>query len=190
MAKARNYRAEYERRVARASSLGLTRSQARGHAKPGEVPARSTSNIKPDAKLEAALKALRYSGNQGLAARSAGVSTERFRRFLAEGGLARRNGRAWELIDNRLREVRIVSSGRSQQVRVAGFDPASVIGRHTEAVRAFLETNDISKLAPFEGVVIRDAKGKRHLLETRPNTLYRLAAAGSEGFEQIYRLIN
>jgi hypothetical protein len=35
----RDYAAEYQRRIERAQKLGLTPSQARGHPKPGEVPA-------------------------------------------------------------------------------------------------------------------------------------------------------
>jgi hypothetical protein len=44
-------------------------------------------------------------------------------------------------------------------------------------------------LESFIGRSVRDATGKSHPLETEPNSLYRLAAAGSEGFEQVYRLI-
>ena len=191
MAKSRDFKAEYRRRIARAESRGLTRSQARGHARPGEawVRAKPTLVVQDD-RLEFALRALRATGSQSGAAKAAGISTERFRRFLAEGELAHREGRTWQLTDNRLREVRLISDARTQQVRVAGFEASSIVGRYNEAVRAFLETNDISKLQPFVGVAIRDAKGKLHLLETQPNTLYRLAASGSEGFEQIYRLVN
>lgn len=191
MAKARDYRHEYERRLTRGAARGLSRSQARGHARPGEALVReNTKTSPPDERLEFALRTLRHTGSQTAAAKSARVSPERLRRFLTESNLAHREGRTWQFTDERIREVRLISDARSMNVRVAGFDPASVIGRHNEAIRAFLETNDITRLAPFEGISIRDAKGKLHLLETRPNTLYRLAASGSEGFEQIYRLLN
>lgn len=191
MTRTRDYKSEYRARVARAAARGLTRSQARGHARPGETPIRQgTAGASADPRLEHALKSLRQVGSQSAAARSAGISVERFRRFLGENKLAHREGRTWKLTDNRIREVRLISDGRSHQVSVAGFEGASIVGRYNEAVRAFLETNDISRLDPFVGISIRDAKGKRHQLETRPNTLYRLAASGTEGFEQVYRLVN
>ena len=61
--------------------------------------------------------------------------------------------------------------------------------QHRAAVKDFLEFNEISHLEPFVGVSIRDISGKHHLLETRPNVLYRLANAGGEAFETIYRLV-
>lgn len=54
MAKKRDYKREYQRRVANAKKRGLTLSQARGHPKPGEKPIRPKGK-KPDAGLEKAL---------------------------------------------------------------------------------------------------------------------------------------
>ena len=65
-----------------------------------------------------------------------------------------------------------------------------MIGRHSSAVKTFRDTNELSVLAPFLGATVKDRHGKTHALETRLNALYRLDAAGGEGFEQIYRLIN
>lgn len=190
MAKERNHRLEYQRRLARAEARGLTRSQARGHARPGEALLRPKSKVvKADAKLEQALRALRLTGNQKLAAKTAHVSPERFRRFVRENKLAKRKGSGWQFTDKRLREVVIFTEGRRKIIRVAGFKPASLVGQHNAAVATFLDTNDISRLEPFNGLSVIDASKHVHLLETRPNTLYRLAAAGSEGFEQVYRLI-
>lgn len=189
MARWRDYRAEYERRLARAAAKGLSRSQARGHAKAGEVPIRAREAVQSDERLEAALKALRRTGKQGDAAKEAGVSPERLRRFLRENALAERRGRRWQITDRRLRQMRVLTGGQSKMLTISGFDPASVIGSHLAAVRRFIESNDIAELEPFEGRSIKDAAGKSHPLETDPNSLYRLAAAGSEGFEQVYRLI-
>lgn len=179
----------YQRRIERGLARGLTRSQARGHARPGEASVRSTpSRSGIDEKLEFALKSLRKTGSQSRAAKGAGISTERFRRFLSEGDLAHREGRAWTFTDDRPRNVRVISGGRSQHFWVRGFDAASLVERHNAAITHLIEKNDPSKLAPFIGATIRDAKGRRYVLETRPNVLYRLAAAGGEGFEHIYRL--
>jgi hypothetical protein len=120
----------------------------------------------------------------------AGVPVERFRHFLKDQGLARYEGRRWVLTDNRPRRMKIITRGRLTNIVVADFDQASSLGQYLNAVKSFLETNDISKLEPFVGWKITNVKGKQHLLETNPNVLYRLAHAGGEGFEQIYRLIS
>ncbi|SEE46428.1 hypothetical protein SAMN05444161_5847 [Rhizobiales bacterium GAS191] len=185
---ARNYREEYRRRVDRALARGLSRSQARGHARSGEASIKR-SGTKSDAKLEKALRTLRETNSQVFAAKNVGVSPERFRRFLREQSLAQREGRRWKFTDLRPREVLVTSKGRERWIKVAGFERASLVGSHNEAIKRFLETNDISHLEPFVGVSVRDTSGRNHPLETRPNILYRLAAAGGEAFEQVYRLI-
>ena len=81
MSRQRDYKAEYQRRIANAAKRGLSKSQGRGHARAGEASARSKP-VKSDDRLESALKLLRQSGNQSRAAKEAGVSAERFRRFL------------------------------------------------------------------------------------------------------------
>ncbi len=99
MPRQRDFKAEYQRRIANALKRGLSRSQARGHAKAGEKPVRAKP-VQSDARLEDALKLLRQTGNQSLAAKEAGVSAERFRRFLRSNGLAERQGRQWRITDN------------------------------------------------------------------------------------------
>lgn len=39
------------------------------------------------------------------------------------------------------------------------------------------------------GRVVTDTAGRQHSLETRPNVLLRLASAGGDGFEAVYRII-
>lgn len=187
MTRTRDYKAEYRRRIANAAKRGLSRSQARGHARAGETPIRPKA-VKSDDRLEAALKLLRQTGTQGRAAKEAGVSTERFRRFLRSNSLAERQGRRWRITDNRTRRMTVITGGDSIELTLRDFEQASLNGKHLAAVGAFLRSNDIDLLGPFEGQSVIDADGNAHQLETDPNALYRLAHAGGEVFHEIYRL--
>lgn len=184
----RDYATEYARRISRALLRGKSRAEARGHPRAGEAGSRRGPRM-PDERLEAALKALRATGNQREAAKSAGVSVERFRRFVRENQLARRKGRTWEITDARPRSVLVITTRGELQLTVNGFEPASLAMLHRAAVKRFLDANDPTELEPFLRASLSDARRRKHVLETRPNHLYRLAAAGSEGFEQVYRRI-
>ncbi len=188
MPRKRDHRAEYKRRIANAAKRGLSRSQARGHARAGEAPIRPKM-VKSDERLETALKLLRETGNQGRAAKEAGVSAERFRRFVRSNSLAERQGRQWRITDNRRRRMRVISGGEAREIMLRDFEQSSLNGRHLAAVGAFVRSNDPDLLRPFDGQSVIDAKGKAHPLETNPNTLHRLAASGTEVFHEIYRLI-
>ncbi len=183
----RDYKAEYQRRIANAAKRGLSRSQARGHARASEKPIRAKP-IKRDEQLETALKLLRQTGNQGRAAKESGISAERFRRFLRANGLADRQGKKWRITDNRTRYMTVITGGDALKMNLRDFAQSSLNSQHLNAVQAFLRTNDIDLLRPFEGQSVIDAKGAAHLLETDPNALYRLAHAGSEVFHEVYRL--
>jgi len=191
MASKRNYQAEYKRRIANAAKRGLTRSQARGHARPGE-PSLRPMQAKDAARLEAALRDMRQSGALTAAAKSHRIAPERLRRYVRELGLAKRDGQAWTFTDKRLREMTTISGGKVYKIKITGFERSSFNGDFLNAVRAFLRLNDIDLLAPFVGRSVIDAKGQAHPLETNPNTLHRLAASqsGSELFHQVYRFIS
>jgi hypothetical protein len=188
LSRQRNYRAEYERRIANAAKRGLSRSQARGHARAGEMPVRAKP-VQSDDRLEHALKLLRQTGNQSRAAKEAGVSAERFRRFLRSNALAERQGRQWQITDNRSRRMTVITEGDAIALTLRDFEQSSLNGKHQAAVGMFLRTNDADLLSPFKGQSVIDAAGKAHPLETDPNTLFRLAAAGGEVFHAIYQLI-
>jgi hypothetical protein len=185
----RNFRVEYARRIARGLARGLSRSQSRGHPKLAEAPARASSRPISDDRIQLALRALRQERNFAKAAKAAKFSPERLRKYAIERGFIEKAGRRWRVRQDLPRRMLIFSNGRSLAITVADFQSASRVGRYMAAVRRFLETNDRSVLEPFIGQSVRDATGKEHPFETRPNVLYRLSAAGEHAFEQIYRIV-
>ncbi len=189
MAGSRDYRAEYQRRIATAAARGLSRSQARGHARAGEKPPRGPPKALDDEKLQVALRALRQEQPFTIAAKAAGISPERLRRHASERGLIEKVGRRWQPKADLLRRVQLFSRGKAIVVEVRGKEPASAVGRYMAAVGAFLHSNAVELLKPFIGQSVRDAARKHHPFETNPNTLHRLAAGGERSFEEIYRII-
>ena len=187
MTRKRDHKAEYRRRLDRGRARGLTRSQARGHARAQEARLRVKSG-KIDLRLERALRELRRTNNQVAAAKEAGVSPERFRRFLREHKLAERKGRVWEITDKRPRDMTALTTRGAIDLKLPGYETASLVGQHNAAVKTFLDTNEISHLQPFEGRTIKDTSGRTYVLETRPNVIRRLDASG-ETFEQIYPIV-
>lgn len=188
MARTRNFKAEYQRRVVSAKARGLSVSQARGHARPGEASIQPIAAKDRD-RFETALRLYRDSGNQAASAKAVRVAPERLRRFLRENVQIEGRGRTLKITDTRPREMTVISNSKASTVRLRDFDQASLNGDHLNAVKAYLETNDIDVLAPFAGRSVIDARGVSHPLEVRPNTLRRLAHAGDELFHEIYRLI-
>lgn len=188
MPRSRDYKAEYQRRLANAQKRGLSRSQARGHARAGETAVGKPAG-KADPRLEEALKLYRKTGNRTKAAKTVGIAPERFSRFLAGAVQISGRGKSLKIADTRPREMLVLTNGEALHLHLAGHDQASLNGEYLNAVKAFISSNDRALLRPFEGRSVIDAKGKAHPLETDPNALHRLAAAGSEVFHDIYRLI-
>ena len=195
----RDYKAEYARRIARGQAQGLSRSQARGHPRPLEPTKQAIAKagksgqlvkpIKFDRRLEDGFRALRDGQTLTTSAKSVRVSPERLRRYVAETGMARREGRRWIIgPDGRPRIMQMFSNGEVRTVTV-NPDEARLVGAYHSAVGHFLSTNDPAFLQFFEGQSVTDTTGKTHPFETNPNALYRLDSTGGDSFEDVYRIV-
>ena len=186
----RDYAAEYTRRIARALTKGLTRSQARGHPRVGEATVSVTRPPKPipDDRLQRALRVLRQEGTLKSAAKAAHISPERLRHIAKSKGAIKKHGRRWIVDPDLPRRMPLFSRRRVIEVTVTG-DSASKIGAYMDAVGKFSTSNDRALLKPFEGQSVTDTSGKLHPFETNPNAIHRLLSVGESTFEQIYRIV-
>jgi hypothetical protein len=190
MARVRDYKAEYARRIERGLARGLTRAQARGHPEAGKPLVSGKSRFSAvDKSLEEGVKLIHRGQTLGSAARSTHVTPERLRNYVVAQGIGEKVSGRWTISDFRQREMLIYSNGRELIIKVKGYEPARQIGEYMEAVSRFLDTNDPSFLEPFKNQWVTDTKGKRHVFETRPNVLYRLNAASDRPYESIYKIV-
>jgi hypothetical protein len=161
-----------------------TRRRKRAAASKQAEPRRS---FQVDQRLEDALRSFSIIKNQTVAARANGVSPKRLRKAIRELGFAQRKGRGWEITDQLVRTMTVTTKEGRKRLHLVGPATSSLVGRHDNAVKLFLQTNDPRTLDPFVGQLVKDAAGAIHQLETRPNKLFRLGASG-EVFEFIYKL--
>ena len=184
----RDYKAEYRERIARGIARGLTRSQARGHPKPGEESVRTGSRApESDPKLEAAVKLLREGNSQRAAAKTAGISADRLRRFTYGHNLAKRVGRKWVVTDERSKRVPTITQGEVKTITVSGYEEASKAGSYWNDVGRFIRTNEPEIILPYTADGLIDVKGRFIPFETDPNELHRIAAMDTPPFHEIYQ---
>lgn len=186
----RDYKIEYARRIARGLSKGLSTSQARGHPRIGESFISPIRQRPYDPQLEFAVRQIRSGKSLTKAAKTVGVSPERVRNYLVNQGLVVKSGSRWTLgRDSRARTMMIFSHGKAIEVTVGLLEEATRIGQYMSDVGQFLASNDTSFLDYWRGQFITDRLQRRHLLETNPNTLYRIAAGVGDDFARIYRIV-
>jgi len=88
-------------------------------------------------------------------------------------------------IDHIERAMQIYEKGEIKTIIVTNSRDASIIGEYFATVKKYLESGDPSVLKKFKKVVIIDAYGKKHRLETRPDKIRDIEEAkeDSEFFE-------
>ena len=187
----RDYRHEYQRRIQKALQRGLSKSQARGHPKAGEtIVSRRVRSQLEDARLQQGLRALNDGHSMTSAAKSAGLSTERLRKYVSDNKLARKRDGRWQLIGRRVhRQWRIYSQQQQHVIVISDPETNSVIGRYLNAVRVLRFQGNARPLRRFRHVSVRDVNGTKYPLETNPNTLFELFTRHRETPEEFYRFI-
>lgn len=189
MARKRDYKAEYRRRIERAEKRGLTRSQARGHPKRGEPLASNIGRLpKADDALNMAISRMRRGEALSRAAKTAKVSPKRLRRYLNLHNMATRQGRTWRIYDERMRQVPIRSKGALKKITVKGAKAAAKAGGAWDAQGRMLATHDTDRLSALQGEGLTDIHGQFHPFETDPNTLYQLADTDGDAFRELYQI--
>jgi hypothetical protein len=187
---ARDFKAEYARRVARGLAAGKSRSQARGHARAGERPRWPGPHLAPGkGPFELAVRQVARGSSLRASAREFGLREETLRRYLKENVQAERRGRKWTITDNRPRQFPIFSD---QAIAHPWLTPAEATraSDYTRAVGKFLFSGRRKLLAPFEGAGVTDINGRFHPFETDPDRLYELDAAGELSFPELYKIVS
>ena len=191
MPRQRDYKAEYQRRIASAAKRGLSRSQARGHARHGEAPIRPKP-IKIDRTLEDAIKAIRAGATMSAAAKRFHVGRERLATYAKKQAGASRQGRRWTFSDMRERRVPVIVAGERYPVtiRVEGHRPAELAGQHYAEASAAIESPELFPpfIAKWQGQTIVDTRRRKYVFATDPNQIFRAIGGEEIDWSRIYHL--
>ena len=192
MVRKRDYREEYERRIANAAKRGLSRSQARGHPRSGETPIRPKPSNKPDRTLEDAIRAMRSGETLSAAAKRFHVGRERLAAYARKQAGASRQGRSWIFNDTRTRRVPVIAAGEPYPVTISakGHGPAELAGQHYAEASEAVENPDLFPLfiAKWKGKAIADIHGREYVFSTDPNQIFRAISGEEIDWSRIYHL--
>jgi len=195
MPRKRDYAKEYQRRINRGLARGYSRAKARGHASAPDLLRGASKLVLFDPKLEAALKALRRTGEPlTKVAREAGIGRERLSRYIKSVAGASRTGRKWVFNDQRIRKLAIIEAGAEEPsvIKVRGYEAAHLAGLHAYEAGQVLQDQSLypAFVRRWEGIRVRDANGKWRTLSTDLNQLYRAILAQDYSFERFYSIIH
>jgi hypothetical protein len=199
VARQRDYKAEYQRRIARGVARNLTRSQARGHPGVREAYASGRSRApleKADAAIQKAIAAMRSGKSLAATAKAHKVSRERLSAFAKSSADATFSGKRWTFNgDSDRLHVPIIAKGHPNSVNiwVRGERSARLAGEHYEEAGRAIEKPSLFPMFEkrWSGVTITDLKGREFEFETDPNAVYRAMHADEVDWSRIYqRLTN
>ncbi len=185
MARNRNYKLEYQRRITAGLSKGRSRSAARGHPRAEDLPKLQPGPIDRTSPVERALAHMRRGLSQSASAKLSGVSVEALRLHRLLHTQSQRYGSQWVIFDLRPQAFNLASQGKIVAVTLTN-DEGSQVSTYWRAVNRFLDTGECEHLFPFEGDGVYDVKGRYYPYETRPNVLRKMEAVDDLNFIEIY----
>jgi hypothetical protein len=190
---ARDTRAEYQRRIAKAEAEGKSRAEGRGHGRMGKrrAGARQVLGIsererEARGRVHEALSIARQNPHQSLswAARRAGTTVDAVARHSPTAIERQPSGRyRVKAADRDVRVMPVISGGIVYpRVAVRGSRQASLVGEHLSAIATYLGTGDDEPLRRLEGKSVTgtlpDGRSYRFELETNLDEIAELAFSG------------
>lgn len=190
MARQRDYRAEYQRRIEKGRSQGRTVSQARGHA--------PRTNF--DRALQRAVTDIEHGRYKSPteAARKLRLPVEKLRNYIVSTGQGYKEGgvikqglpeglEGTQFIQSQVSyHVPVISDSHVYEINVRRRD-ATLAGQYMSAVGVFIRTGDAKALEPFEGKAVTDIYGKKYELEVDPSALMEVYTYEDIQWDEIYR---
>ncbi|MDE2040609.1 MAG: hypothetical protein KGJ45_11435 [Elusimicrobia bacterium] len=195
VARQRDYRAEYQRRIERGLAAGLSRTQARRSGPSKAQDWQSSSRL-----LQNAFKSIQHGRYRSAeqAARELHLDPERLRGYMLATGQAHREagrvlpGRAPGTRGGRhpTYHVPIISNGRIVEIDVNERN-ATLAGKYMGTVGDYIRYQGKGKtgeaIQAFRGQTITDLSGKTYTFETRLQTLKDIHEFESANWDEIYR---
>ena len=189
----RNWRSEYQRRIAKAEAEGRSRAQGRGHGRVGtrRSGARQVLGLlererEARSRVHEALSIARQYPEKSLswAARRAGTTLDAIARH-SPGAVERQASGRYRVkaADRDVRVMPVISGGVVYpRVAIRGSRQASLVGEHLSAIATYLGTGEGEPLHRLEGKSVTgtlpDGRSYRFELETNPDEIAELAFSG------------
>jgi hypothetical protein len=191
--RARDTRAEYERRIAKAEAAGRSRSEGRGHGRgaihrpgPRNVLALTRREQEARSRVHEALSIGRQHPEHSLswAARRAGTTVDAVARHAPSAIERQPSGRYHvKAADRDVRVMPVISGGVVYpRVAIRGSRQASLVGEHLSAIATYLGTGDGEPLRRLAGKSVTgtlpDGRSYRFELDTSLDEIAELAFSG------------
>ena len=191
--RARDTRAEYQRRIAKAEAEGRSRAEGRGHGRSG-IPRSGASQVlglsererEARSRIHEALSIARQNPNRSLswATRRAGTTVDAVARHSPTAIERQPSGRyRVKAADRDVRIMPVISGGIVYpRVAIRGSRQASLVGEHLSAIATYLGTGEGEPLRRLEGKSVMgtlpDGRSYRFELDTSLDEIAELAFTG------------